>query len=1294
MPPRCRRVELLVLGAALLVPAAAAQEPLLVGGDDLRPGLASVYRSLTPNGGTLARVEARPAFTLGASSPHPRIAPGPFEVVWTGVIVQPEADSLRFGAFVGGAVTFTIGGTEVLRGSGDRATSWIESASRPWSPGTYRLRIEYRSLPDVPARLQLWWEGKSFTREPIPPWRFKHVLAERPETLRRDEAAERGREEAARLGCARCHAGAFPGLAEPPPGPSLADVGRRVNRGWLLEWLSDPARIRPGARMPALFTADRKGFVERWIVADFLLRAGGGERPAAPAGDHRLGRRTYVGAGCIACHPVPDLPASEQADLNRVPLHGLGDRMGAADLAAFLGNPHARYPDGRMPRVPLALDAARDVAAYLLLWSPPAKAEAPEAEPATAKEIEETARRLGVRGLDAAAAALLREKRCAQCHVGLGDAPADDVPLRNAGAGCLAGRTLPRFTLDAEARGALSSYLAVAAQERHPSPFESRRRLVERQGCLRCHGRDEERPSPLETAAGTLGGAYLQRLPFQRTPRLTNAAAKYTRDYLLAAVRDGVSGVRGPGYSFRMPAYGVEAEAIVQALGDAEGDHAAAPDPPRAEPDPTLHAAGPGLVGFEGYSCVSCHVWKGGHLADVDPGAAGPELTTATRRLRREWFDRWLEDPVRMHPGTPMPQVFRKGQAATLHSVLEGDPVRQKEAIWGYLSRGRDAPSPRPLPPLAVEVPAEGPLVAQIPVRLPDNALVESICVLTASHDLLVYDVGTLSLRGAFTGARLFRHVKGRTRTWSAAGTPVPGFAPPPAFAGPFLGYDRLSDGVRIRAGGGIETFRITGRALRHERGGRTEIVLPPAQSPPAHEPLRLADPGRPEGSLERPGYRSIAYPRPKTEGGDDRVMPGAIAVHPREGHVYIASMKTGELLVLRDPTDDGKDARFENFAGGLYQEAYSMRAESDGLYVLHRRNLTRMSDTDGDGRADRFDRIAALPHSVGEAYDYAYGLVRERGGTFVVSYAPYASTGLPGSGSLVRLPREGPPEEVAFGFRNPVGWCAGPEGEVFFTDNQGEWVATNKLCHVVAGRFYDFPNPAQRRHAERPRGKTAVWVPYAWAQSINGVTYDDTGGKFGPFAGQFFLAELMYGGAIIRAALEKVNGEYQGACFPFWGKGLLGPLVLAFDPRGRLFVGSITEPGWMSQPDRGALFRIDYTGRTPFEIRSIHARPRGFRVVFTKPVDPATARDPASWSVEHHRYEVTGAYGSPELDRTRVGVSKAAPSADARSVDLDLAAPLVAERVYMISARGVKSAKGEPPVTPVGAYTLNEIPR
>jgi mono/diheme cytochrome c family protein len=1262
--------------------AAAFLLLLVRSSDDLKPGLVASYRSREPGGGVVERVDPKPAFTLGHSSPHPRLPPGRFEAVWTGLLLVQEADEVAFDAFVGGELRVELDGAVVLEGQGTSDTHRIRGAPAPLQPGLRRFRAEFRSLPGVPARLQLGWEGKRFSREPLPAWRFRH--AERPESLAREDLVGRGREAAGRLGCARCHRSAFPGVTDPPPGPSLADAAGRLDRTWLIEWLERPHRLRPGARMPALFSDDRPGYVERWIVAQ-TLAARPPEAAAKASGDARAGRREFVSVGCAACHLVPDLPADEQPPLGRTSFEGLVDRFTPEALAAFLGNPRSRYPDGRMPRIPVSPEAARDLAAYLLRESRPRGGAPVPPEP---REIEAAIRRLRVSGIEAAGRALVTQKRCAVCHPGLGDSAPADVPLRRIGPDC----TGARFDLDDATRRSLEAYGATAAEERHPSPFEERRRLLERYGCGRCHARDAVRAPPLEEAGSTLGGAYLQYLPFLRAPRLEHAFSKYTREYLAAAIREGVAGVRHSRFSYRMPAFDADTETILRALAEADGDlPEASPPPALPSSDPTLAPLGPALVGFEGYSCVSCHLWKGRLLNEPDPGAIGPELTTATRRVRRDWFDRWLEDPARIHPGTPMPQIFKKGEAATLRSVLDGDAVRQREALWAYLSLGPEAPSPKPLPPLEVFPPEEGgPRVAQIPVTLPDRSVVESITVLYADHDLFVYDVGTLSLRAVFTGARLLRRVRGRVRTYEVTGTAVD-FGKPSPGNGTFLGYDRRSDGVRIRTTAGEQIWRREGRRIV----GPVTVDLPPPTVPPPLERSVPVDSGTLDGALQRPGYRAVAYPRPKLPSGEDRVMPGAIAADPRDGRVYVASMKLGELFAIRDPGDDGRSASFEDWTGGLFQEAYAMLAEPDGVYVLHRRNLTRVTDTDGDGKADRFDRVAALPQAPAEVYDYGYGLARDRSGAFVLTFAPYGNRSAPGSGSLLRLvPGKEPPwEETAFGFRNPLGWCAGPDGEIFFTDNQGEWVATNKLCHAAPGRFYGFPNPQRREDARRPPGKAAVWIPYAWAKSVNGAAYDGTGGRFGPFAGQIFLAELMYGGAILRASLERVNGEYQGACFPFWGRGLLGPLCLAFDPKGRLWVGAITEPGWMAQPDRGAVYRIEFTGEVPFEIREIRVRPRGFRLVFTRPVDPATAADPAAYQIEHYRYEYTGAYGSPELDRTRAPVEKAEVSADRLYVDLTLP-PLVRDRVYLVTARGVRSEEGEPLVHPAGAYTLHEIPR
>jgi mono/diheme cytochrome c family protein len=1284
--------------------------------DDVHPGLIAEYRSLADSKVTVTRIESKPAFTLGRTSPHPRIPPGPFEVTWKGWISIRDRDAITFSAIVGGELTVTVDDFTVLEGRGETETSRVAGkAGRAWEPGYYALKFKYRSLAEVPARLQLWWDSPAFAPEPVPAWRFVHVTSEMPEATKQDEAASIGRNIAGRFGCARCHASALPAVDDLPPGPSLADVGRRLTRTWLMNWLGDPAKVRADAHMPALFSADRNGFIERWLVADHL--AGSREkREAEPsAGDHRLGRQKFLGLGCHACHFVPEVDRSEQKDLKRTALTGLANRWPASDLVTFLGNPHARYPDGRMPRLPVPSETARDIVAYMLLWSKPA--ELPSVDAPTAKEIQDTVRRLGARDAKTAATNLLRDKGCTSCHSGLGETLPRDVPIRDAKSGCMGDKTGPRFAFDNSARQRFSSYLAVAGEEKHPSPFTTRQAKLARAGCTQCHQRDTDQLAPIEEAGSKLGGAFLQELPFLRTPRLTNPLQRLTRGYVATTVREGHPGMRGPRFSYRMPAFGADANELIQALAEADGELVTDADPPvRASDDPTIGTLhGSRLAGFQGYGCVSCHVWDGKQLAPSDPIATGPDLTRTAGRLRRDWFDRYLENPLRYSPGTPMPSVFSHGKPATLSTILDGDAAKQKDALWAYFALGKGAPSPKPPPAVPVATPsiAEGVLVAQIPIRLPDGKAVESICVLTPANELLVYDLGEGRPRALLTGAQILRNVQGRIRQFFAAGTVVElqTMSELKPTSRTFLGYDRLHDGVSLRwqIQFGKDTFdveetlqfgearetRFLVRSIQlPPKAGKSFVdrqILPRAKSPLAWEHTPATFPDEAEGSLERPGYKAIAYPRPKTVSGEDRIMPGAVAVRPKDGQLFVTSMKTGELFALRDPAGDGKNVRFENYGHGLYQDALSMLAEDDGVYVLHRRNLTKIVEK--GSTAFEFDRVAAFPQGIADSYDMGYGLARDKQGRFVFGFAPYGDQKMIGAGGAIRLTPGKPPEEIAYGMRNPLGWCAGPEGEIFFTDNQGDWVATNKLCHIVEGRYYGWPNQGQKQHIAKTAGKTTVWVPYGWARSINGVAYDNTGGKFGPFAGQFFMAELMFGGAIIRANVEKVNGVYQGACFPFWGKGLLGPLTLAFDPRGKLYVGGITEPGWMAQPDRGALFRIDYTGQVPFEMQEIHVRAQGFRIVFTSPVDRKTATQIESYKLEHYRYEYTGAYGSPELERTAVKVERVEVAADGKSVELTTA-PLVKERVYMISAGGVRSADGAKLVHPTGAYTLNEVPK
>src|SRR5262249_54870614 len=159
------------------------------------------------------------------------------------------------------------------------------------------------------------------------------------------------------------------------------------------------------------------------------------------------------------------------------------------------------------------------------------------------QELQDVFKRLGVRDQAAAAAVLLREKGCTACHTGLGESRPLDVPIKpGTKFGCnFAGLTRVVYNFHEELGRRISALLTdipLAAGEKCPSPFADRQHRVTQAGCVRCHQRDSDRPPPAEEIGSTLGGAFLQELPFLRTPRLTNPHQKFTRNYLATAVRE------------------------------------------------------------------------------------------------------------------------------------------------------------------------------------------------------------------------------------------------------------------------------------------------------------------------------------------------------------------------------------------------------------------------------------------------------------------------------------------------------------------------------------------------------------------------------------------------------------------------------------------------------------------------------------------------------------------------------------------------------------------------------------
>ena len=302
-------------------------------------------------------------------------------------------------------------------------------------------------------------------------------------------------------------------------------------------------------------------------------------------------------------------------------------------------------------------------------------------------------------------------------------------------------------------------------------------------------------------------------------------------------------------------------------------------------------------------------------------------------------------------------------------------------------------------------------------------------------------------------------------------------------------------------------------------------------------------------------------------------------------------------------------------------------------------------------------------------------------------------------------------------GLRSPGGIAFNAAGDAFCTDNQGTWNGTCGLKHLQPGGFmghpaslawYDHaPNMGPRRRS-RPAARpariyddakripqlvpTAVLFPYKkMGQSASAVMPDKSGGKFGPFAGQFFVADYTLS-LVMRVDMEKVNGVYQGACFPFRQGFATGLIAGCLTGGGQMFVGG-SNRGW---PARGvsaaALQRLDWTGVTPFEVKEMRARPDGFELRFTAPVDPATAGDPGSYSLETYTHYFHAGYGSPELEQAEQRVKSAKVGPDGLTVRLTIES-LVPGHVHELHLPGVRDRARQPLLHDVAYYTLNEIP-
>ncbi|MFN4000351.1 c-type cytochrome [Algoriphagus sp.] len=491
------------------------------------------------------------------------------------------------------------------------------------------------------------------------------------------------------------------------------------------------------------------------------------------------------------------------------------------------------------------------------------------------------------------------------------------------------------------------------------------------------------------------------------------------------------------------------------------------------------------------------------------------------------------------------------------------------------------------------------------------------------------------------------------------------------------------------------------------------------------------------ESPKEEDFFKILKVPAPEgtlLEVGGLTMLPnGSLGVSTRRGDVFIVDNPTSQKPYFR------------KFASGLH-EILGLAYHQGSLYMVQRGELTQLADLNSDGKADWYETIASWPLSA-HYHEYSFGPKIMADGSFIVTTNVAfgdqewwrGESRVPFRGWTLRILPDGKIEPYATGMRSP----AGPgilHGEVFYTENQGDYMGSGGLWHLEKGDFSGHPaglrwselenspvkmttaqfdavvDPMKNKDANdrfiKPENDVnasfitlaeaekllpsiklpAVWLPHG----IHGISNSEPimipENYWGPFGGQILVGDQGQS-KIMRIMLEKVNGVYQGASIDFRSGFQSGVLRMVFAGDQSLFVGE-TNRGWGSAGEANeGLQRLVWNREAPFEMRTVKARPDGFEIEFTKPIDKKSAEDLTSYMISSFTYKYFPVYGSPPVRSMEHEILGVEVSEDGRKVRVAIKNPQQ-YHVHRISLPGIRDAVNSHELVHMDAYyTLNEIP-
>lgn len=467
--------------------------------------------------------------------------------------------------------------------------------------------------------------------------------------------------------------------------PPLETLSMKTGAEWLRRWLSNPKAVDANSTMPNFqLTGDDIKVLSHYLFArpvppqlQHAIELAGAE----PNGDSAHGKTLFAESRCISCHTVNGKGNGSAPELGTI-----ASRASRGWLIAFVRDPHAFYPQTRMPRYSFTDADVRDIVAWFEDELKDFDAPPNILEPL---RVNQTFAEKGEK--------LFKSAGCFACHggvkegerfgpdlYGIGERKATsldfgkrtDLPRTLAAwlaakistpRSFASGLKMPTFAFDAaQKRAIVTALLAIPAtpvpDAYHSAPVQQAAivpagavgELMSRYRCLSCH------------QIGRVGGDI-------STAPLTFEGSKVNHDWLVNYLAVPYS-IR-PIIAERMPVLKVSKEEAVR-LADAIAMiyvDPTTPDDPFAGRPASDHDATEGERLYTTFGCRSCHI-----IGKVG-GYYGPPLTETKARLKPGWVFRFLQNPQRWRADVRCPN----------YGMTDTDALR----VTAYLETLAEAPA-------------------------------------------------------------------------------------------------------------------------------------------------------------------------------------------------------------------------------------------------------------------------------------------------------------------------------------------------------------------------------------------------------------------------------------------------------------------------------------------------------------------------------------------------------------------------------------------------------------------------